>query len=117
LHDPPDFQAVPPKKTQARSQETMESKAKVENREAMRQRITTSIEFIVEEDIIDATTVDVSKTGIRFNTKDPPCFTLRFKVNNQTEDYRAQMVWAATEEDGSMTYGLKFIEAPKPSDS
>ena len=92
-------------------------KSKAENRNTLRRRQTTPVEFLVEGDIVNATTLEVSESGLRLKTEEPLCFTLRFMVNNQAKVYRTHMVWAAKEDEGDMTYGLKFIEEPKPSDS
>ncbi|MHC4944976.1 MAG: PilZ domain-containing protein [Planctomycetota bacterium] len=95
----------------------MKSKSKAERRNAVRRRQFTPIEFIVEGDLVAATTVDVSETGLSITTNEPLNLTVRFQVNNQAKVYQTKMVWAKREEEGGMTYGLEFLEPLKSFDS
>ncbi len=82
---------------------------------AQRIHVTTKVEFYVDEDVINGESVDFSETGIRFETESPLQFRVRFEhAQNETEDgnvyeREAELVWAKTEVDGCMTYGLRFI--------
>jgi hypothetical protein len=89
----------------------MESKIRTENRKATRHHLVSAVEFIVEGEVIDAATVDISQTGLRINTEEPLALTLRFIEDDQKKVYKTRLVWASKKEDGGMTYGLNFIEA------
>jgi hypothetical protein len=81
----------------------------VNQRIAERKQFNAPIEFIVEGDVIDARSVDVSENGIRFETDRPLRIALRFAGSDHERVYDADLVWAKREEDGeSMAYGLRF---------
>lgn len=88
----------------------MESKSGIDNRTATRHSLVSAVEFIVEGDVLDAASVDISKTGLRINTNEPLAFTLRFKEGEENKVYRTHLVWASREEDGGMSYGLNFLD-------
>lgn len=71
------------------------------------------IEFFVDADIVRAESVDKSLTGLRMNTKVPIQVSMRvYKDNDNSVDYQATLCWAGREDDGSMSYGLEFVDEP-----
>lgn len=71
------------------------------------------VEFFVDADIIQARSADRSESGIRIVTESPIQISMRvFQSEDQWKDYQASLCWAGREEDGSMAYGLEFVEAP-----
>jgi len=87
-------------------------KKEVEMREAPRVSIETKVEFIIEADIIKARSVDISDTGVRFETDKPITIRLRMEVDGKIREQAAQLVWAKTGEDG-MIYGFKYVKNAK----
>ncbi len=84
-----------------------------ERRVADRKEIQTKIEFFVNADIISAQSLDMSETGVRFDTKEPIKVHMRMKIDGKSCDREGQFVWAVTNSDGGMTYGLEFIADPE----
>ncbi|MHC4944887.1 MAG: PilZ domain-containing protein [Planctomycetota bacterium] len=91
----------------------MSSEIKVDNRSSVRHDYQTPVEFIIEGDVLDAKSVNISDTGIRFDTEKPLRFTLRFRHDSQNKVIVSDLVWAKRMEDGSMSYGLDFVDLSK----
>jgi hypothetical protein len=83
----------------------------VEDR-AKRKKLNSKVDFIVDADIIVANSVDVSETGISFQTDTPIKVKMRLgdKYSGGVEDKTAELIWAKKEDNGATTYGLHFIE-------
>ena len=84
-----------------------------EKRISERKELKTKIEFFVNADIIAARSLDMSETGLRFDTKEPIKIYMRMEINGESCDREARFVWATTNSDGGMTYGLEFITDPE----
>lgn len=83
-------------------------------RNAERLSDTRRIEFFVDADIVSARSVDKSEGGIRMNTKEPIQISMRvYKDDENWADYQASLCWAGRQEDGSMSYGLEFVDEPQ----
>jgi hypothetical protein len=81
-----------------------------ERRSQQREEIRTAIECIVAEDVINATSVNISDTGIRIETTSPILFEMRLKLGGEMHQFKARLCWSKMHEDGSAMYGLEFIE-------
>ena len=66
------------------------------------------IEFFVDADIIQATTIDVSQTGVSFNSPEPLPITMRINMGETHEDRQGRLVWARKGVEGQVCYGLEF---------
>ncbi|MCD6294652.1 MAG: PilZ domain-containing protein [Deltaproteobacteria bacterium] len=86
-----------------------------ERRASTRKEMETKIEFFVNADIIAAKSIDISKTGLRFDTGEPLKIHLRMNIDGKLCDREAQFIWATRNSKGSMTYGFEFIPDPKES--
>lgn len=86
----------------------MEGKTK-ESRAAERRPLKAAVEFIVDGDIEMATSVDVSETGIRFDTSKPMKVRMRFDMGHRKKEFVALLVWARRNADETMAYGFEFI--------
>ena len=84
-----------------------------EKRTVERKPVITSVEFYVDADIIQATSVDLSEGGIRFTTSKPILVRMRFEVDGRQEEREAQLVWAGRNESDTMDYGLQYVEDPE----
>ncbi|MBN2710859.1 MAG: PilZ domain-containing protein [Planctomycetes bacterium] len=84
-----------------------------EFREALRSDLHTEIEFFVDADVIQATSVNVSKTGIRFDTDNQIMVRLRVDPHGEKVDYEARLVWVKEKDGGGMSIGLEFVEMPE----
>jgi hypothetical protein len=71
--------------------------------------IKTRVEFFVDADIIDAESVNISSSGIRFDTQTPIPIQMRLEKDGIMFENSAQLVWAQCKSDGGMTYGFQFV--------
>ncbi|MBF0449540.1 MAG: PilZ domain-containing protein [Candidatus Magnetomorum sp.] len=78
-------------------------------RTASRIPIKTRVEFFIDADIIDAESVNMSNSGIRFDTQTPIPIQMRLEKGGILHENRAQLVWAQSKADGGMTYGFQFV--------
>jgi len=81
----------------------------VERRNSTRQPVQSEMEFIFYLDAFKAKTVDLSETGIRFETDSPIIIRLQVNQGGKPTVRDAQLVWAQKGQDGKMTYGFEFI--------
>ena len=88
---------------------------KTERRIASRKKVETKVEFYVDADVIQAISIDVSKTGVRFETEQAVPIRLNMVLDGELYRRPAQLVWARRD-DGKMNYGFEFIEAPEEDD-
>jgi PilZ domain len=68
------------------------------------------VDFFIDADIVGATALDVSQTGISFLSPDPLDVEMRINIDGEREERRARLVWAQQRPDGSVRYGLEFID-------
>ncbi len=72
------------------------------------------VEFIFDEDIIDAKSVNISDTGIRFDTEEPIVVLMRMHNDDgTTQDKKAELVWVRGNEEGGQSYGLRYLSKDK----
>lgn len=88
------------------------------SRRGERRPLETKVEFFVDADIIEATSVDISESGIRFDTKTPVRICMRLTVDGELQEKRARLIWAKKLPEGGVTYGFEFLppeeELPPP---
>jgi len=65
------------------------------------------VEFIVDADLIEGSSINVSQSGIRMNTQAPIEVELRFGENATS---RAALVWARRNDEGGCEYGFEYID-------
>jgi len=68
------------------------------------------VDFFIDADIVGATSLDVSQTGISFLSPDPLIVEMRINIDGEREERRAKLVWAQQRPDGSVRYGLEFTD-------
>ena len=51
--------------------------------------------------------IDISESGIRFETSTPQEVRIQVRVDGEMVEYDAQLVWAKINKNGRMEYGLK----------
>jgi hypothetical protein len=88
----------------------MDNAVGTDKRNSERKTFNSKIEFIVDADLLAATSVNISDSGIRFNAENPIKVTLRFFLEGENQIKSARLVWAHKEEDGRMSYGLEFVD-------
>ncbi len=84
-----------------------------ENEKRRSERVSTSkgVEFIVDDEVIQATSVDVSENGIRFKTEFPVNILLRIEENDgRLQNRAARLAWARKVESGGMEYGFQYLD-------
>ena len=72
------------------------------------------ITVLIEDDIYLASMIDISESGIRFETSMPQEVRIQVRVNGRMMEYNAQLVWAKTNEKGKMECGLKRFPDKTP---
>ena len=93
----------------------MKEKKGRERRVSARRELESKIEFFVNADIIGAKSIDISETGLSFDTEKPLKIHLRMDIDGELCDREAQFVWATRNSNGGMSYGFEFIPDPKES--
>lgn len=88
-----------------------------ERRRCERFRLDAQIEFFVDADIIEATSLEVSQTGISFDTGCPLPVEMRVTLDGEREERRARLVWARAQPHGGIRYGLEFIPGEEEPES
>ena len=91
----------------------MKEKKRRERRASTRRELESKIEFFVNADIIDAKSIDISETGLSFDTGEPLKIHLGMDIDGELCDREAQFVWAARNSNGGIRYGFEFIPDPK----
>jgi hypothetical protein len=82
----------------------------VERRRHPRKDLDSDVEFIVQGDVLDAGSVDISDEGIRLVTPGPILISLRVPVNGEQREYNARLVWAESTPEGKINCGFEFVE-------
>ncbi|MFW6286664.1 MAG: PilZ domain-containing protein [Candidatus Sumerlaeota bacterium] len=87
-----------------------------DRRRSERYCLDAGVDFYVDADIVGAETVDVSQTGIAFRSPEPLRVEMRINIDGEREERTAKLVRAEQNPDGSVVYGLEFIEENEVSD-
>lgn len=75
-----------------------------------RQDFRSNVRFtVLGNDIIDGTTVNISESGIRFDTKRPLQILMHYEDEGKIKVRKAALVWTKPAEEG-YTYGLEFSD-------
>ena len=82
-----------------------------ERRRAERVPVRVPVEFIVDADLVQARSVDLSETGLRFSTDSAIPIVLRMTLDDVQREHRGQLVWARRDAQGHMDYGIEFLDA------
>jgi len=90
----------------------MNQESERNRRQAERISLETRVEFIVDADVIQAKSIDISETGIRIETDDPIKVCMRLYIDGEKKDMEGQLVWTKKNEKGGMAYGFKYIRNP-----
>ena len=81
-------------------------------RKSERNRIKTKVEFYVDADVISSETINMSKNGIQFETREPIIVKMRMDSDGIIKESSAKLIWSK-QENGSTVYGLEYISEPK----
>lgn len=79
-----------------------------------RREIGAEIEFIADFDLVLAEGVDLSEGGICFEVDRDLPFEMRFELDGNRYEKRANLVWVRRQSDGRYRLGFQFIP-PEPS--
>jgi hypothetical protein len=75
---------------------------------APRHPLTSEIELIGDFDIIEASGVDISESGICFDLKKPLYFDMRFPYKGDTIEKYARLIWVKQTNEGLARLGFQF---------
>jgi len=70
----------------------------------------TELEIDLDPNSLEATSVDTSDTGIRFDTKEPLKIDIKFTFEGQFQSRKGRLVWAKKKPTGGFTYAFKFLD-------
>ncbi|MDM8543801.1 PilZ domain-containing protein [Desulfococcaceae bacterium HSG9] len=79
-----------------------------EKRTEKRDKINASVDFFIDADITKAKAVDISDSGVCFETERPISMHIRMETDGLVLEHVAELVWCKRKKDGGMTYGLEF---------
>jgi hypothetical protein len=80
-----------------------------EKRRTPRWDIETELDINIDPDTLEATSVNLSDTGIRFDTPRPLQIDVRFTIEDRQVSHTGRLVWAKKKPDGGFTYGFEYI--------
>lgn len=81
-------------------------------RRADRKDVNFPVEFYVDADIVKASSIDLSETGMGFVTDSP----IKVRVRVYDDDIKAErirtaeLVWARRDDNAEMRYGIEFVD-------
>ena len=78
-----------------------------EKRSTERESANSNVTVFIEDDIYLASMIDISESGIRFETSTPQEVRIQVRADGEMVEYDAQLVWAKINKNGRMEYGLK----------
>ncbi len=81
-----------------------------EKRREDRTSLITKVEFHALKDLLEASSIDISKSGIKLHTEEPLKIKLRFKHNGILVEKIAKMTWVKCNNDTGASYGFEFIK-------
>ena len=67
------------------------------------------IMFFLDSDIMNTYTVDVSESGLRLVMEHPIYIHIQF-LDDDRDDYTAQLVWSKQTADGKIECGFKYVD-------
>ncbi len=79
-----------------------------EKRAEKRHRLNTQINCFFDAKITKAKTVDISDSGLCFETELPISMHIRMEVKDMVVEHVAELVWCKRKKNGGMAYGLEF---------
>jgi len=85
-----------------------------EKRISVRRPDNSEVSVFPENDVFLATVMDISATGMRIKTEMPQEIRIQIQDKDTLKEYEAQVVWARSNQDGTMEYGLKYGPIDKP---
>jgi hypothetical protein len=77
--------------------------------EQTRKKLKATIEFIADFDLLKARAINISDSGICFETSSNLPFEMRYQHNGQTVSRRAHLIWVKHKEKSGYNFGLKFV--------
>ena len=69
----------------------------------------TPIAFVANFDLVHAQGVDVSDSGICFETSEDLQFELEFETEGQAHQYTADLAWMQKVESGNSRWGFRLV--------
>lgn len=79
-----------------------------------RREIDADIEFIADFDVVRAEGIDLSEGGICFEVNRDLPFEMKFELEGERHEKRANLVWVRRQSDGRIRLGFRFT-SPEPA--
>ena len=81
-----------------------------DRRKSDRFPIKSDVEFATDHKILGARGVDVSDTGVAFETDEPLSVALTITIKGEQTTRQAKLVRVSKAEDGGYRFGLEFLD-------
>lgn len=85
------------------------AKPNTERRLAERKIVETELDVNIIPDNLEATSVNISETGICFDTESALEIDIKFKLAEKNKSKIGRLIWAKKKPDGGYTYGFEYI--------
>lgn len=72
------------------------------------------IEYFLDADILRASAIDISQTGVSFESRDSFIIAMRIRLEGRMEERLARLVYVSPSPDGTSRFGLEFLEDETP---
>ena len=84
-----------------------------ERRKSERKPFVTDVEYYVAADIFKGVSINISEEGIQLDCASPIEIEMRYDADGETREHRAQLRWVKENEDGTFSFGFKYVEPDK----
>ena len=74
-----------------------------------REDLHSGIELITDFDVIEAKGINISETGICFESNENLPFEMQFEYEGKLHRHRAHLVWVKRLSEGGYRFGLEFV--------
>jgi len=88
----------------------MDDDNSLERRNSSRKFVNTELDVNIDTDNLEATSVNLSDTGICFDTQTPLHIDVKFVVEGESRTHTGRLIWAKKKEDGSFTYAFEYVK-------
>ena len=88
----------------------MSTSSKTERRVSNRVPFESELDVKIDPQAMEATGVDISDGGVRFDTEEPLEIDIKFHIQKGKAKHVGRLVWAKKKSGGGFTYAFEFID-------